>query len=902
MSQSAPPSGRSWTIGAAAGNDVVVEAASVSGRHCRITEHGPDYFLEDLGSTNGTFVNGERLKASSPMVVSRTDSVSLGRNVPFPWGQIVSTSPSRPRTATRLMQGGVITVGREPDNDVVLDYAMVSGHHARIVFGDEGTARIEDLGSTNGTAIGDPHRKIKSAHLSADDIVYFGSLKVPASRLLSGHLSLGAAPSSPLSLRGDTMVLGRDPGADHVLDYPMVSWRHARLTRTSAGIVVEDLGSTNGTFVNGRRITGRVTVEPGDVVGLASFTFQLTAEGNLQKRDYRGNVTIEMQDVGITVGGGKKLVTSVSLTIYPSELVGLMGPSGAGKTTVLKALNGYTAPSTGSVLFNGQDLYGSYDAFRLQLGYVPQDDIMHRELTVGEALYYSARLRLPPDFSDAELRDRIRTVTSDLEIQHIEGTRIGSAGAGISGGQRKRVALAMELLTDPSVLFLDEPTSGLSSEDALLVMKLLRKLADSGKTIVLVIHQPSLEVFQLMDNLAVVAKDAGSPEAGKLVYYGRAYPDSITFFSPEAAEGTGGDGLAPDAVLRGLKRKRTAEWTRAYAASEPFREYVQERRGRTLSPAKPVATAKAKHGGGVQQWWTLVRRNAAVKRKDTANTVILVAQAPVIGVLILIVFGANLSRAPREVMPLAEWADYSRALATTTFLLAATAIWFGCSNAAREIVAEWSIYERERMVNLGIPAYVLAKLTVLGALSAMQCVVLLGLVYVGCSFQGFMPGMLMVLLLASFVGLGIGLVVSAVARSSEVAIAMVPLILLPMVILAGSLQPVHKMSSGVRALSALLASRWAFEGLLLREAESRSRSVPAPCAVPAPRESADPGMPASPPDSTSSSGREPDFGEDFFPRDQRRSVWPDRPLVVLTLMLGATITALMGILKSRDVH
>src|SRR6188474_2307650 len=133
---------------------------------------------------------------------------------------------------------------------------------------------------------------------------------------------------------------------------------------------------------------------------------------------------------------------------------------------------------------------------------------MHRELTVGEALYYSARLRLPRDFSDAELRTRIRTVMSDLEIQHVEGTRIGSAGAGISGGQRKRVALAMELLTDPSVLFLDEPTSGLSSEDALLVMKLLRRLADSGKTIVLVIHQPSLEIFQLLDNLAVVSKDA----------------------------------------------------------------------------------------------------------------------------------------------------------------------------------------------------------------------------------------------------------------------------------------------------------------------------------------------------------------------------------------------------------
>ena len=308
-----------------------------------------------------------------------------------------------------------------------------------------------------------------------------------------------------------------------------------------------------------------------------------------------------------------------------------------------------------------------------------------------------------------------------------------------------------------------------------------------------------------------------------------------------------------------------------------------------------------KHGRGVQQWWTLVRRTTAVKLKDTANTAILVAQAPVIGVLILMVFGNDLSKAPAEVMPLGEWASYARGLATTTFLLAATAIWFGCSNAAREIVAEWSVYQRERMVNLGIPSFVLSKLAVLGALSAMQCVVLLGLVYVGCSFKGSLLGMLMVLLLASFVGLGIGLVVSALARSSEVAIAVVPLILLPMVILAGSLQPVHKMSSGVRALSALFASRWAFEGLLLREAQGRARSVPAPCVAPAPCVGAV-GASVSEPGPIPSSVREPDFAEDVFPWERRRRGWPDRPLVVLTLMLGATLTALMWILKSRDVH
>src|SRR5205085_9777527 len=141
--------------------------------------------------------------------------------------------------------------------------------------------------------------------------------------------------------------------------------------------------------------------------------------------------------------------------------------------------------------------------------------------------YYSARLRLPRDFSDADVHRRIRTVLEQLELRGAEDVRIGSPEKkGISGGQRKRVNLAMELLTDPLVLFLDEPTSGLSSEDALMVLKVLRELADAGKTILITIHQPSLEVFRLLDNLVLVSRDAGSQDPGRLIYYGRAYPDA----------------------------------------------------------------------------------------------------------------------------------------------------------------------------------------------------------------------------------------------------------------------------------------------------------------------------------------------------------------------------------------
>src|SRR5205807_1364578 len=157
---------------------------------------------------------------------------------------------------------------------------------------------------------------------------------------------------------------------------------------------------------------------------------------------------------------------------------------------------------------NGEDLYEHYGQFAALIGYVPQDDIIHRDLTVGQALYYNARLRLPRDFSNADIADRISKVLNQLELQGARDVLIGSPEKkGISGGQRKRVNLAMELLTDPLILFLDEPTSGLSSEDALMVMRLLRELSNGGKTILLTIHQPSPEVFRLLDNLVVVSRD-----------------------------------------------------------------------------------------------------------------------------------------------------------------------------------------------------------------------------------------------------------------------------------------------------------------------------------------------------------------------------------------------------------
>ncbi len=848
----APAGPRSFVIGSDPSCDLVVDRPTVSARHCRLSWRDGGWWLEDLQSANGTWGDGESIV--EPTRVERGDRITLGAQVHLPWPEHIPAE-----------SGGVITIGRDPDNTVVLNYPTVSSHHARIDLSG-GTGVLEDLGSTNGTAVGRPDRRIDRQTITPDDVVFFGSLRISAARLLRGRLALGEGAQTTVALSGSTLVLGRDPSSDVVLDYPMVSARHAALRRSGEHWVLRDLGSTNGTFVNGGRATGPVTVAVGDAIGLGSYTLRLTAPDRLEQQDHRRNLTISAVGISVDVPA-RRLLDDVSLTLYPSELVGLMGPSGGGKTTLMNVLNGYTRPSAGRVLFNGLDLADSYGQFRQHIGYVPQDDIMHRELTVRQALYYNARLRLPREMTDGEIHERISRVLEQLGLRDTEDVGIGSPEKkGISGGQRKRVNLAMELLTDPLVLFLDEPTSGLSSEDAVMVMRVLRELADEAKTILLTIHQPGLEVFRLMDNLVLLAKDPDTPTPGKLAYFGPAHPDAAHFLSPD--EGPDPD-PSPESILRGLKTVSAEDAAKRYAASEYQRLYVDERR-RPAAPDERMGAGTGGRRGGVSQWWTLARRGLRLKLRDTWNSAILLAQAPIIALLIVLVF-------ERELGPEATIESWGPG-ATVLFLLAIAALWFGCSNSAREIVGEWAIYHRERMVNLKLLSYLGSKLTILGGLCVIQCLLLLGIVHYACDLRGPWLAMFGFLVLTSWVGVALGLLLSALARTSEVAIALVPLILLPLVILGGMMHPPHKMSQPAKGLSQVMASRWAFEGLLILESEER----PAP---------------ASP---AGSEAAVPDMAEGFFPEGERSEL--QLVLGVLASMPAILIVAILVVLRSRDVH
>lgn len=810
MSDSVSASDVTWTVGSSPDCDVLADKPFVSGKHCRLSRHGDQYVLEDLGSTNGTFVNGYRLEPNSPVYVSTTDQLTLGRHLPMPWPAAAATQSSGQHSSAQ-----VLNIGRAPECEIQLDYPMISWKHARIVR--EGKQWIiEDTKSLNGTALNQINNKIQRANLQPSDEIFLGSYKISASRILrEKHLTKGESPFEPVRFQGNRMVLGRDPSCGYPLNYPMISWQHAALERASDGIYVEDLGSRNGTYVNGVRIASRTLVRLGQEIGLGSFRFQLLADGALAKRVYNGNVTIEVSSVAVNAPNGERLLDEVSLTIFPSELVALMGPAGAGKTTFLKAINGYTPPAAGRVLFNGADLYEFYDRFRTQMSYVPQDDIVHAQLTVREALYFSAKLRT--DLTDREIEKRIDEVLTSLEIFDKKNTIIGSPERKVlSGGQRKRVNIAMELIAAAPVIFLDEPTSGLSSYDAENVVRVLKRLSSEGTTIITTIHQPSLDIFKQFDSLIMICRDPGGH--GALAYFGPAHPDSIEFFDPASAQlarSQPGKELSPEMLLSGLKNKKTLEWAAAYEQSRYKKDFVADRSGKIPSaPSQTPASPVRKFGFG--QWWTLVRRNILLKVRDRAQGIILLVQAPLFGILVGAVFGSVRFKTPEE------WPNVMKHATGIEFLMVVAAIWFGCNNVARDIVGEWTVFQRERMVSLKLPSYVFSKLAVAAVLCLFQCLTLLGIAALMCHLEANFFATLGILYLSSLVGAALGLCVSARASTTEAAIAMLPLILLPIIALGGGLTPPASMRQPMPQIAKIFPSRWAFEADLLLEADKKN--------------------------------------------------------------------------------
>jgi len=717
----------------------------------------------------------------------------------------------------------VLTVGRGKENDIVLPLPYVSTHHGRFQF-QRGVWHYRDLDSTNGTFVNG--RRSPGGPLRDGDVLRIGhpdggsiSLTFYAGqeRQTRGQRPMGSMRMGTLTLPpGRVLTIGRSPQADFPLDSPVVSRYHARVERTPQGATLTDLNSTNGTFVNGQRVTGAHRLKDGDVVQIGPFTLIHSGE-KFQK--YAATAGVRLDAVGLVREVGppnrpKRILNDISLSIAPREFVAVVGTSGAGKSTLVMALNGFTR-ADGHVLVNGDDLYRHFDLYRTMVGYVPQDDIVHQDLTVVDGLRYAARLRLPPDTTSREIERRVNEV---LELVEMVGQK-DQLVTSLSGGQRKRVSIAAELLAEPNLFFLDEPTSGLDPGLEKKMMFTMRRLADGGRTVILVTHATA-NIIQC-DHVCFLAQ-------GRLVYFGP--PQKVfDFFGVTTGDFADVYELLDDPDPAVAKEK-AGRWEQRFRQSPHCEAYVTGRL-RRLREMREEATAAPTRTrprvNALRQWLVLSRRYLDLVLSDKLLLAVLMGVMPIIGALVLLIAqpdwlvgssAAEIERQLAEGLAGGQTATYRVVYNTQRLLhmLSLAAILLGLFGSVYEIVKEWSVYQRERMVSLRILPYLGSKLAVLGGFALIQCLLLLLVVSIRVALPGrgvLLPGpleMYITLVLGTVAAVTLGLLISALVPNRDAVIYLVFLVLFFQMIFSGVM---FDLPGFTDKLSVFTFTRWSIEAL-----------------------------------------------------------------------------------------
>ena len=588
------------------------------------------------------------------------------------------------------------------------------------------------------------------------------------------------------------ITIGRGPENDLPFPSRLVSREHAVVEWTGDTYSIRDIGSSNGTFVNGQRITQAV-LQDGDEIWVADERFIFDRRQIHQPTDRRG-IRVDVQGLTKTVRGGKTILNDVSLSILPGEFVAIVGGSGAGKTTLMDAISGVRPATGGTVLYNGRDYYASMALYRNILGYVPQDDIIHTALPVRDTLRYAAQLRLPPDTSRADLDAAVDQTLEELGMTAQAKTVVGA----LSGGQRKRCSIGVELLTRPRIFFLDEPTSGLDPATDAQMMRLMRQLADGGSTVLLTTHATKNVI--LCDKIVFLAR------GGFLAFVGTPQR-ALEYFAADAF----------DEIYERLAGEASPEeWAERFHASPDFAQMMsgqpQPAAAGTPDTAQHQSLGASGNSGGlgrqIRQFSVLTRRAFQIFTQSPPNLVPLLMQPVIISVLVLILFRSDAFDLD-VVNPSAS--------VSILFFMAFAAFQFGLFDGIQEIVKEIAIFRRERMVNLAILPYVLSKVVVLAPILIFSEIVMVGVLLLfgrlpDFSVEVYGP-MMVTLLLTVFASVALGLCASAAVSTADQASQIMPALILPQVLFSGAILAVPSMNAIGQFLSALMITRWSFEAL-----------------------------------------------------------------------------------------
>ena len=699
--------------------------------------------------------------------------------------------------------GNSFVIGRDKAADIQVVGSKVSRTHLRLEF-DGVNWKATDLDSSNGSFI--EGKPFQQTEIKDQISIFLGGMDGEEIRL---H------PLEIVSTKGDTkkvaipkakadqtlvatsiadldksyidqasrirlqqrIRIGRDATNDWHIDDLVVSRFHAEIVQNEqGGFDLVDLRSANGTFVNGLMIKRRELVI-GDLISIGNITRRFTSDGLDSPVGVEG-VDIVAKDVSFSVGD-RQLLNEINFHLGPRTLTAIVGPSGAGKSTMLNVITGRTTPSQGEILIGGRDLHKEYGDLSQRIGLVPQADILHTRLTVKQALTYGAALRFPSETSAAEREERVLEVMEKLELTPRADLRIDK----LSGGQRKRASIGLELLTKPSILVLDEPTSGLDPGLDAHVMETLRKLADDGQTVVLVTH--SVDNLNFCDNVILLAS------GGRIAYAG---PSSTVFTA--------------------LGKSNWAEVFRLLSSPEALLLSSKKRSGVT-SATTQIAQEKIKKQSWIKQLATLSARYLRVIASDKYYLGLLAAIPVLVGAICYATAG-KLGLGPG--IPNKSGLVLNPIARSTLMILILGTVFIGLSTAIQEIIKENPIRLREKSVGIRSGTYLMSKVLVLGVITTLQTMIFAAIVLFNRPLpeQGvfFSNAYLEILLIISLLGLTsmcLGLVISALLSSTEQAMPILVGLTMGQVVLSGALPGKN---DGIMALLAPLSpSYWSMNSL-----------------------------------------------------------------------------------------
>ncbi|MEV7423998.1 FHA domain-containing protein [Streptomyces sp. NPDC091212] len=793
---------RSYTLGRDPQGDLVIDDARVSWRHATISWAGRGWVIEDHGSTNGTYVEGRRVQR---LEIGAGSSVHLGNATDGP--RVSLTGGGAGQAAGGAAYSGQ---GAAPQQAAQAQQPQQPQRQAAPGWASQQQAPVQQQPPAQQQGWQQPQqqapRQGQFPHQQDGGSGDHSRRENPGSPGPGpgGAAAAGAAAAAPaygdrspttfhqFSL-GRVMRIGRALENELVVSDLQVSRLHAEFTATPDGrFEIRDLGSHNGTYVNGQPIAKSGTVHLGasDIVGVGHSTFRLVGD-RLEEFVDTGEVSFSARHLTVTVDGGKQILKDVSFGVPEKSLIAVIGPSGSGKSTLLKALTGYRPADQGDVLYDNRNLYKQFAELRQRIGLVPQDDILHKELTVKKALKYAARLRFPGDTAEAEREARIGEVLGELKLDIHKDKKITS----LSGGQRKRVSVALELLTKPSLIFLDEPTSGLDPGMDRDVMQLLRGLADDGRTVLVVTH--SVAELAICDKLLVMAP------GGSVAYFG----------PPEEALNFFGYTSWAD-VFSAFENYRDYDWAGRWRGSQHYQMYAADidavaAQSVHMPPAQQMRAPKAQSWGS--QLWTLIRRYVSVIASDKGFMALLVALPAVLGVVSTVI-PAKFGLGPPE-LP----SRFNSGAGTIMLVLTVGMCFTGAANSVRELIKERVIYERERATGLSRSAYLMSKVITLGVITALQGVIICGIGFFPRALPAeglIMPPaveMCLVVIALGVTSMMFGLVISSLVKTSEKTMPLLVMFAIVQVVFTGVLFQLFD-SPGLEQFAWLMPSRWAIAG------------------------------------------------------------------------------------------